>query len=351
VSVRASSSDLLACRQAVRSALADLDADAGVIVACSGGPDSLALAGVVGQAAGRDGLRATAVIVDHGLQQDSAQVCDAARRACEALGLASTVVRVEVGRRGGPEGAAREARYAALQDAAIEQGAAAVLLGHTLEDQAETVLLRLARGSGARSLAAMAPVAGLWRRPFLQIPRARVRRAAHEVLEPLGLEPWQDPHNNDPAFARVRVRAVLEGLRAQLGDGVVAGLARSADLLRDDADALEALAARAYDAVVTVNDAGWSAECDELAALPAAVRTRVLRTMIIAAGCPADDAGLEHIRVADSLVTDWHGQGAAHLPSGVRVERACGRLSVHAGAGIAPSDRTSSHADWRIGGA
>lgn len=330
MSVRASSSALLACRQAVRTAVDDVQAP--VLVACSGGPDSLALAAAAADVAHADGRQARAVIVDHGLQDDSAQVAEQAGHACRTLGLPASVVRVEVTGRGGPEAAAREARYAALRAAAEEQGAGAVLLGHTLEDQAETVLLRLARGSGARSLAAMSPGAGLWRRPFLHLSRDLVRRAAREVLEPHGLEAWRDPHNDDPAFARVRVRIVLEELRGALGDGVVAGLARSADLLRDDADALDALATQAFDATVCIDDGCLSAECDALRALPAAVRTRVLRTMLITAGCPADNAGIDHVRTVDALIVDWHGQGAAHLPGGVRAERACGRLSVHSGA-------------------
>lgn len=328
--MRAASPDLLACRQAVRDAIADLDTP--VLVACSGGPDSLALAAAAAHVAGAQGIRVSAVVVDHGLQQDSEQVAVGAREACEDLGLAAKVVRVEVGERGGPEAAAREARYSALRAAADEQGAGAVLLGHTREDQAETVLLRLARGSGARSLAAMAPRSGLWRRPFLHLPRAVVHRAAREVLEPVGREPWSDPHNADQSFARVRVRALLDDLRAALGDGVVAGLARTADLLRDDADALDALASSSFDALVASGDGSWSADCDALEALPAAIRTRVLRLMVIAAGCPADDAGIDHVRAVDALVRDWHGQGAAHLPGGVRVERSCGRLSAHSSA-------------------
>ncbi len=249
--------------------------------------------------------------------------------ACRALGLPVEVVRVEVGRDGGPEAAARTARYAALESAAVASGAAAVLLGHTLEDQAETVLLRLARGSGARSLAAMAARTGLWRRPFLALPRASVHAAAQEVLAPLGRAAWADPHNVDPDFARVRVRALLAGLTADLGPGVVLGLARSADLLRDDADLLDDLAAAEHARVVALDEAGGeSAECVALAELPPAVRTRVLRLMCLRSGSPADALGVEHVRRVDALVTDWTGQGEVALPGGVTAARAYGRLSL-----------------------
>lgn len=340
MTVRATSEEVLACRRALRDALDDLAAEDHLIVACSGGPDSLALVAAAAHEAPRRSITVSAVVVDHALQSESAAVAADAAAVCEELGVRASVVRVDVGTAGGLEAAAREARYAALQAAADEERAAAVLLGHTLEDQAETVLLRLARGSGARSLAGMPARNGLWRRPFLHLPRSVVRAAADDVLAPLGRRPWLDPHNDDPAFARVRVRALLDDLRAALGDGAVLGLARTADLLRDDADALEAMAHEAFDRLVTADGTDWSADCAELAALPAALRTRVVRAMVIAAGCPADDAGVDHIRTIDALIMAWHGQGATRLPGAVVVERACGRLCVHGGS-----------PDWRIGGA
>jgi tRNA(Ile)-lysidine synthase len=259
--------------------------------------------------------------VDHGLQDGSAAVAVAAAETCDALGMPAQVIRVDVGRAGGPEAAARTARYAALEHAASSVSARAVLLGHTLEDQAETVLLRLARGSGARSLSAMAPVSGLWRRPFLALPRATVRVAATDALAPLGRSAWSDPHNEDREFARVRVRALLDALSADLGPGVVLGLARSAELLRADADALDAEAERA---LVGLADDGM--DCEVLAALPAAVRTRVIRLMALRAGCP--ELGIDLVRRVDALVVDWRGQGPIHLPGGVSAERSCGRLCL-----------------------
>ena len=239
-----------------------------------------------------------------------------------------SVRRVVVGAGGGPEAAARDARYAALERAAHEWAAAAVLLGHTLDDQAETVLLRLARGSGARSLAAMAPVQGRWVRPLLGLTRADVRVSAVEVLAAVGAVPWDDPHNTDPAFARVRVRTALADLEQALGPGVAASLARTAQLLRDDADALDALADQAWQACVTGSGRTWSAEVDDLAALPRAVRTRVIRTMCLAAGSPGEDLSFEHVSGVERLVSAWSGQGAANLPGRVLAERSCGRLVV-----------------------
>lgn len=329
MSARASSTATLACRGAVADALEDLAPGSVVLVACSGGADSLGLAAAAAWVGARAGLGVSAVIVDHALQDDSAAVAADAAAACEALGLPARVVAVAVGSRGGPEAAARTARYAALEHAAAGAAAAAVLLGHTLEDQAETVLLRLARGSGARSLAAMAARTGLWRRPFLDLPRATVRAAAVEALSASGRTPWMDPHNDDPAFARVRVRDVLPVLDEAVGGGAVAGLARTAALLRDDADALDSLALQESDRLVTCQDGAWSADCAELLALPAALRTRVLRGMALAAGAPADAVGFDHVRTLDAFVTHWHGQAEACLPGGVRAERSCGRLCLH----------------------
>ncbi len=323
---RAASADVMTTRGAVAAGVEDLAPGATVLVACSGGPDSLALAAAAGWVAARGGLTARSVVIDHGLQAGSAEVAEGAARASAALGVPADVVRVEVAGPGGLEAAARDARYAALRQAAEDAGAAAVLLGHTRDDQAETVLLRLSRGSGARSLGSMAPRTGVFRRPFLDLPRATVHAAASEVLEPLGLRAWADPHNADPSFARVRVRTLLDGLGEELGPGVVLGLTRSAALLRDDADALEAWAAEAFDSVVRVAADGVSAECDDLAGLPAAVRSRVLRAMAFAAGCPAAELDFDHVVRLRAFVEDWHGQGEASLPGGVRAERACGRL-------------------------
>jgi tRNA(Ile)-lysidine synthase len=212
---------------------------------------------------------------------------------------------------GGPEAAARAARYQALADAAAETGAKAVLLGHTLDDQAETVLLGLARGSGARSLAGMPPRRGVFRRPLLGLRRAVTR----DACAALGLDPWQDPHNSDRRYARVRVRLdALPALEAALGPGVAEALARTAGQLRADADVLETLATERIFA-----DSPLAA--GSLAELPDAVRTRVLRSAAIAAGCPPGALTAGHVARVAELVTDWHGQRWIDLPGGVRAAR------------------------------
>lgn len=336
MSRRAASSRLMSARAAVERGLDDVAGGSAVVVACSGGPDSLALAGVTAWVGERRGLVVHAVVVDHALQAGSAEVADRAARQCRALGIGSAaVVRVNVGADGGPEAAARTARYDALLTAAGERGAAAVLLGHTRDDQAETVLLRLARGSGARSLSAMRARSDPWRRPFLDLPRADVHAVAAELLGPLGEEAWSDPHNDDHAFTRVRVRALLGGLTDALGAGAVLGLTRSADLLRDDADALDALAEAEFGRIVaagaddvTRGGPAFSAECAQLALLPRAVRTRVIRLMALECGCPADEFGVDHVARVEALVVDWRGQGELRLPGRVVASRSYGRLCL-----------------------
>lgn len=310
-------------RRAVRTALAGLDPGALVLVACSGGPDSLSLAAACAHEVARTGARAGAVVVDHGLQAGSADVAARAAERCRALALHPVeVVRVEVGASGGPEAAARAARYAALDAAADRLGAGAVLLGHTLDDQAEQVLLGLARGSGARSLAGMPAARGRYRRPLLGVARAVVRQA----LADQGLDAWDDPANTDRATARARVRHdLLPALERGLGPGVGRALARSADLLREDADALDALA----DAVVDELPAlGAGVPVGALAGRPDAVRRRAVRRLLVLAGCPAGALTRDHVLAVDALLVRWTGQGEVALPGGVRVRRASGMLSL-----------------------
>nr|WP_205709537.1 tRNA lysidine(34) synthetase TilS [Kineococcus siccus] len=295
-----------------------------VLVACSGGADSLALAAATAFEAPAAGLRAGAVTVDHGLQEGSGAVAEAAAAACRALGLDPVVVtRVAVGRAGGPEAAARTARLAALDARAREAGAAAVLLAHTLDDQAETVLLGLARGSGTRSLAGMPALRGVLRRPLLDVPRATVRAACAQE----GLVAWEDPANADRGLARARVRHdVLPLLEEALGPGVAAALARTARALRDDADALDALAEQAAGVVTDGPGGGCSAAVEDLLALPAALRRRLLRRAALAVGSPAGALSAAHVDALDALLLRWRGQGAVHLPGGAEARRSCGRL-------------------------
>jgi tRNA(Ile)-lysidine synthase len=304
-------------RNAVRGSLSDLAAGDLVLAACSGGADSLALAAALAFAGPRAGLRAGAVTVDHGLQVGSASRAAAVQALLRSLGLDPVrCVPVTVGEAGGPEAAARTARYEALRAAASESGAVAVLLGHTLDDQAETVLLGLARGSGSRSLAGMPPRRGAFRRPLLGVRRS-VTGAACAAL---GLDPWQDPHNRDRRFARVRVRLdALPALEAALGPGVAEALARTADQLRADAEVLETISSERCrgDSPPPVSS---------LVGMPGAVRSRVLRSAAIAAGCPPGALTAVHVARLCELVTDWHGQRWVDLPGGVRASRRDGQL-------------------------
>jgi tRNA(Ile)-lysidine synthase len=293
-----------------------------VLVALSGGPDSLALAAATAFEAPRSGHRAGAVIVDHQLQAGSADVAAAAARQATALGLDPVLVRtVVVGADGGPEAAARTARYTALGAAAAETGATAVLLGHTLDDQAETVLLGLARGSGATSLQGMAARSGLYLRPLLGIRRAQTELFCADS----GLEPWTDPHNSDESYARVRVRAsVLPVLESELGPGVAEALVRTADQLREDSEALDHFAEEIAEELADIAEAGISLPVAALEANPAALRQRLIRLAV---------ASEFHVALsrAQTLEVARLVQAALDLP-GVRVERRAGLLIFSANA-------------------
>jgi tRNA(Ile)-lysidine synthase len=371
----------------VRAVLAGLGPDDLVLVACSGGADSLALAATVAFEARRVGrsvrsrgyaVRAGAVVVDHGLQAGSAEVAERAAEQCASLGLNPVLVRRAAGSAahgGGPEAAARDARYAVLEATARETGAALVLLGHTLDDQAEQVLLGLARGAGARSLAGMPRERGIFRRPFLGLRRAQTEA----VCAASGLEFWTDPTNLLPepgepadrlsegaattdrsreAFTPLRSRVrgrVLPALEETLGPGVVEALGRSADQLRDDADLLDALAAELLEqARAAARDAAPAAApgdalgIDALERAHPALRRRALRLAAVAIGCPPTDTTTRHVDALDALVVSWRGQGPVHLPGGARARRACGRLFLRAaptglpdgGTGVTPPSTT-----------
>ncbi|MGP4021491.1 tRNA lysidine(34) synthetase TilS [Saccharopolyspora sp. 5N708] len=312
-----------AVRSAVRRLLGSAEAapfrGAALAVACSGGADSLALAAAASHVARHDGVAVHGLVIDHGLQVGSAEVAARAADQLAALGCAAQVIKVEVGGPGGVEAAARRARYAAL--AKHRPPDSLVLLGHTLDDQAETVLLGLGRGSGARSIAGMRPLDPPWARPFLSISRATTEAACAA----LGLRPWQDPHNSDPRFTRVRLRTeVLPLLEEVLQGGVREALARTARQLREDADALDVLAAEARGRV----EADGVLDAVALREVPAALRRRILRTWLLARGIPEiTDA---HLRAADALVSDWRGQGGPALPGDFVLRRAHGTLLVEA---------------------
>lgn len=296
-----------------------------VLVALSGGADSLALAAATAFEAPRAGLRAGAVVVDHGLQAGSAEVAERAAEQARALGLSPVLVRrVEVERDGdGPESAARRARYGALESARVAARAEAVLTAHTLNDQAEQVLLALGRGSGVRSIAGIPAIRGATLRPFLALDRTTIEQACRDQ----GLEPWSDPHNSDPAYTRVRVRErVLPMLERELGPGVSAALARSAELASEDADALDALAAEIVERALIdrspatdgAADGSMRIRVSEISGLPGALRQRVIRA--VAGEYFGAYLSRTHTLAIAELVTGWRGQGPINVP-GVTVSR------------------------------
>jgi tRNA(Ile)-lysidine synthase len=274
-------------------------------VALSGGPDSLALTAIAAS------LRPTsALIVDHGLQPGSAAVAATAQRQAEQLGCVDTqVLCVQVGAEGGPEGAARNARYRALADARRDQP---VLLAHTLDDQAETVLLGLGRGSGARSIAGMQPYDPPWCRPLLGIRRA----TTHAACADLGLQAWHDPHNSDQRFTRSRLRhEVLPLLEDVLGGGVAEALARTATAVRGDTGLIDSL----IDQAMSTAESSDGLDAGVLTALPDPVRRGVIRRWLLAGGA----IGLtdKQIRGVDRLITAWRGQGGVAVGSTLRNQR------------------------------
>ncbi|MHA7304316.1 tRNA lysidine(34) synthetase TilS [Arthrobacter sp. TMN-49] len=315
-----------------------------ILVGCSGGPDSLALAAVCAFFAKRGEVRVGAVVVDHQMQEGSAGVAQATAVTLRALGLDPVQVRtVNLTDDGvGPEAAARAARFAALEAAAQELGAQHVLLGHTLDDQAESVLLGLARGSGTRSLAGMRERRGIYVRPFLGLRRDEILA----ICEALELTPWHDPSNADLAYLRVRVRRnVIPYLSAELGPGIAESLARSARILGPDADYLDDLAAAEYNKLATRQQGniapngaagGAAAEIvlaeDALRGLAPALRMRVLALAVVELG--GAQPSLERLAAAESLLARKGSAGPVQLAGKVSAWRISRNQSVpHDGPG------------------
>ncbi len=314
-------SAMVEIRSAVRSELAKCAAGDSVIVACSGGADSLALSYAVAKEAEKLAVKVVGITIDHRLQSGSGNQAESVIEEFRSMGITvSEIIPVTVEVTDGMEASARRVRYQALDHAAEKYGAQTIFLGHTRDDQAETVLLGLARGSGTRSLSGMAPIMGTYVRPLLAITREQTLAACQEV----DLKAWEDPHNQDRQYLRVRVRLdALPALEKSIGPGVSAALARSAALLRDDADALDEWAEREFLALET-----QSMEISSLAGLPRGVRTRVIRMGIYAVGAPQGSVTADHVGAVESLVTSWHGQGEVSLPGGVKARRLSGRLSL-----------------------
>jgi tRNA(Ile)-lysidine synthase len=314
---------IAAVRHAVRRALADLEPGARLVVACSGGADSLALASATVFEGREPGWHVIGATVDHGLQEDSPARADRVVAQLSLLGVDETVsARATVDAPGlGPEAAARAARYALLDEIRERFDAQAVLLGHTRDDQAETVLLGLTRGSGGRAIAGMRPAFDGYRRPLLDVGRVDTLTACQVE----GLEVWDDPHNSDPSFTRSRVRLrVLPMLEDELGPGVSDALARTAEQLRPDMELLDRQAEAALGEALVPGGLA----VDRLAALPGPIRSRVLRSAAVTAGSPAGDLFHQHVIAMDALVTDWHGQRWVDLPGHLHALRREGVLTI-----------------------
>ena len=312
---------LLELRQAVRFWFEKLEPNSKVCIGVSGGADSLALAAAAKLESKNFSIDLVAVIVDHGLQANSAEIAEFAKQQLIKLGFQDIFVgRASVQITDGLEASARRARYKVFQQAIETYGPNTFLLGHTKNDQAEGVLLGLARGSGTKSLSGMQEVSGIFVRPLLGIDRATTEIACHES----NIEYWVDPHNSNHEFTRVRVREnILPLLENDIGPGIIDALARSAKILREDAIALDEWAENVFRQVEPMD-----IEISILATLPVAVRSRVLRMAIYAAGAPAGSISAAHLEPIEAFVSDWRGQGHTSLPGGVKVCRISGRLSL-----------------------
>ena len=291
------------------------------LVAVSGGADSLALATslYLENQTREDPVELFAAIVNHNLQEGSDLIASRTEATLRKIGYSNvTILNVEVIITDGIEASARRARYDVLDAYAASINAKKIFLGHTKDDLAENVLLGLARGSGTRSLSGMAKVVGLYVRPLLDISRATTEASCTEN----GIDYWSDPQNKDERFTRAKVRHhILPMLEEKLGPGIIDALARSSRILREDADALDEIAADVI-AKLDVYDVAV------LGSLPIAIRARVLRHLIYEAGAPSGSISADHLAPVEALITAWHGQGVTSLPGGVKVSRISGRLSL-----------------------
>ena len=290
-----------------------------VLFGCSGGADSMALA--VALFMESSNTKVIPIVIDHGLQEGSAQITSQTIERLKQIGFTQVEsARAQVTMTDGLEASARRARYQLFNQFIETYQPKYFLLAHTLNDQAENVLLGLARGSGARSLSGMAVKNNVFVRPLLKISRELTTAACSEAR----IEIWSDPHNEDLRFTRVRVRKnLLPIIEDNLGPGITEALVRSADLLRDDADALDGFAAEYFNQADPFN-----LDVKELERLPKAITTRVLRLAIYKAGAPSGSLTAEHIAAAQALISDWHGQKEVSLPGNVKLLRNSGRITL-----------------------
>ena len=303
------------------------------LIGCSGGADSLCLVGC----AVKQGWRVHAVVIDHGLQAGSADVATRAAHVCQALGATAEVVKVSP--REATEAAAREERYRALGQVAQERGGLPVLVAHTGDDQAESLLLGLARGAGLGSIAGMPPIlfhhpavdagATALGRPLLAVRRDNTIGACAE----LGITPWHDPTNTSGDNLRSRVRTqLIPQIRSVLGEAAVDNAIATAAMTRTDEDYLARQAAEAlkecepHDASIDNPGSSDSTSLDITTYLrqPRALRGRIIKQWLQHRAGPLTRA---HVTAIDALATQWHGQGGVAIPW-ARTPAPPGRLLV-----------------------
>ena len=301
-------------QNAVNNLLKDFEPADNILVACSGGADSLALAWTSQVVTKRIGLNLIAVIIDHQLIKESTQVAQDAKKKCEDFGIEKVVIKqIEVkDDKDGLEAAARKARYEAFEESVNEFNAKAVLLAHTQDDQAETMLMRLTRGSGAKSLSAMKEVSGKYLRPFLHIRK----QVLVDALEKENISYWQDPANTNYKFLRAKVRhELMPKLIEVLGESAIDSLDRTSGLLKEDNEALESIALESYEKL------NKELKVQELEKLPTAIRKRVIKIAALNSGVTPGPFSFEHIEAIDALVTNWRGQGNVDLPGFIQASR------------------------------
>jgi tRNA(Ile)-lysidine synthase len=301
-------------QNAVNNLLKDFEPADNILVACSGGADSLALAWTSQVVTKRIGLNLIAVIIDHQLIKESSQVAQEAKKKCEDFGIEKVVIKqIQVkDDNDGLEAAARKSRYEAFEELVNEFNAKAVLLAHTQDDQAETMLMRLTRGSGAKSLSAMKEVSGKYLRPFLHIRK----QVLVDALEKENISYWQDPANTNYKFLRAKVRhELMPKLIEVLGDSAIDSLDRTSELLKEDNEALESIALESYEKL------NKELKVQDLEKLAAAIRKRVIKIAALDSGVTPGPFSFEHIEAIDALVTNWRGQGNVDLPGFIQASR------------------------------
>lgn len=297
-----------------------------LLLAVSGGADSLALAAATVFEAKKLKIDLVAAVIDHGLQKNSSDTAREAMQRLVAIGVSEVVIeKVSVKQTGeGLEAAARAARYKALERIRKNSRADWILLGHNLDDQAETVLLGLARGSGLKSISGM-PLLDDERklvRPLLDIPRKTLRQACLDS----GIEFWDDPHNSDSKFARVRVRKLADELEQTLGPGFAQALAKTAKTAAEADELIDELAEKLLKKALSKTGARQlSYSIEPLGKAKAAVRRKALHLICQQAG--AKNISRAQVLAIDELITNWHGQKKSSL-SGITVERVNNQLVV-----------------------